>query len=121
VRLACALQRPCAMQTPLQITFRGMDHSDAVEALIRKRAEGLERFHDRITRCHVVVEMPHNRQHKGNTFRIRLDISTPTGEVVASNADATEPAHTDIHAVVRDIFDAARRQLDDGVRRHRAS
>ena len=37
------------MQSPLQVTFRNMQASDAVEANIREKAAKLERFHDRIT------------------------------------------------------------------------
>ena len=36
------------MQLPLQITFRDMEPSEAVEANIRERAERLERFYDHI-------------------------------------------------------------------------
>ena len=44
------------MPIPLQISFRNMDPSPAVEARIRKKAEKLERFHDRIIGCTVVVD-----------------------------------------------------------------
>ena len=53
------------MPIPLQISFRNMDPSPAVEARIRKKAEKLERFHDRIIGCTVVVEAPHRHHHKG--------------------------------------------------------
>jgi ribosome-associated translation inhibitor RaiA len=36
------------MQIPLQISFRNMDPSPAVEERIRKKAAKLQRFHDRI-------------------------------------------------------------------------
>ena len=44
------------MQTPLQITFRDMPVSGAVETKIRERAETLDRFFPNIVACHVVVE-----------------------------------------------------------------
>ena len=34
------------MQVPLEVTFRSMAHSDAIEALVRERVEKLERFFD---------------------------------------------------------------------------
>ena len=107
------------MQIPLQITFRGMDHSDAIESVIRQRAARLERFHDRITRCHVVVDVPHRHHHKGHHYAVRLDITTPTGEVAVTRDPALNDSHKDIHAVIRDAFDAAARQLEDEVRRRR--
>jgi hypothetical protein len=44
-----------AMQVPLEITFRGMDRSEAVEAEIRKHVDSLEHFCDRIISCHVTI------------------------------------------------------------------
>jgi len=53
------------MQIPVQVTFRNMDPSEAVEANVRGKAEKLERFFDRVVSCRVVVESPHRRHHKG--------------------------------------------------------
>jgi ribosome-associated translation inhibitor RaiA len=65
------------MQIPLQITFRGIEQSDAIESIIRERASRLDRFFDRITRCHVTVDMPHQHHHRGNHYAIHIDIQTP--------------------------------------------
>ena len=43
---------------PLEISFRDIDHSPAVETRIRKEAAKLHRFHQRITACRVVVAAP---------------------------------------------------------------
>jgi len=107
------------MQVPLQITFRGMGPSDALAQVVRDRAERLERFHDRISRCHVVVDVPHQHQRKGRHYAVRIDITTPTGEVAVSREQPQDSSHEDIHAVIRDAFDAAARQLEDDVRRRR--
>jgi ribosomal subunit interface protein len=107
------------MQVPLQITFRGMSPSDALAQVVRDRAARLERFHERITRCHVVVDVPHQHQRKGRHYSVRLDITTPTGEVAVSREPPLDASHEDIHAVVRDAFDAAARQLEDDLRRAR--
>ena len=39
------------MKIPLEVTFRGMKHSDAIEAAVRERAEKLERFFPRMISC----------------------------------------------------------------------
>lgn len=109
------------MQTPVQITFRGMSPSEAVEAIIRQRVEWLEGFHDRITRCHVVVDVPQRQQQKGHAYSLRVDITTPTAEIVASSNERGMIAHEDINTVIRHVFDAARRQLEDDARRRRVS
>jgi cold shock CspA family protein/ribosome-associated translation inhibitor RaiA len=107
------------MQLPLQITFRGMGPSDAIESLIRERAARLERFHDRIMRCHVVVELPHQHQRKGGHFAVRIDITTPTGEIAVTHDPKLDHSHEDFNVVVRDAFNTAARRLEDEVRRHR--
>jgi ribosomal subunit interface protein len=107
------------MQLPLQITFRGMDPSEAVEAQIRERTERLDRFHDRITGCRVVVEKAHRHHHKGGTYHIRLDLTVPGREIVVKRDPAENHAHEDIYVAIRDAFDAAKRQLEDHARRQR--
>ena len=65
------------MGMPLEIRFRNMDPSPAVEARIREKAAKLERFHDRIISCTVVVEAPHRHQNKGKLYSVHIDISVP--------------------------------------------
>lgn len=100
------------MQIPLQITFRDMEPSDAVEKAVREKAEKLEQF-TRIMSCRVVVEMINKHQHKGTLYHVSADISVPGGEIVASRDRGINHAHEDIYVAIRDCFDAARRQLQD--------
>ena len=65
------------MQRPLEIRFRQMDPSPAIEARIRKKAAELERFSDRITGCRVTVEKAQRRHHQGNLFRVRMRSTRP--------------------------------------------
>ncbi|MHB0974244.1 MAG: ribosome hibernation-promoting factor, HPF/YfiA family [Thiobacillus sp.] len=102
------------MKTPLQITFRDIEHSDALEAHIREKAGKLETFFAPIMSCRVVVEMPHQHKHQGKFFNVRIDIGVPGSEIVV-NRDR----HEDIYVALRDAFDAAKRQLDDYSRRLR--
>jgi ribosomal subunit interface protein len=96
------------MKTPLQITFRDIEQSDALEAHIREKAEKLETFFEPIMSCRVVVEMPHQHKHQGKFFTVRIDIGVPGKEIVV-NRDK----HEDVYVALRDAFDAARRQLED--------
>ncbi len=57
------------MQFPLEISVPQHGPSPAVEARIREKAAKLERFHDRIIGCTVVVEAPHRSQHKGQALQ----------------------------------------------------
>jgi ribosomal subunit interface protein len=107
------------MQIPLEISFRNMDPSPAVEARIREKAAKLERFHDRIIGCTVVVEAPHKHHHKGKLYSVHIDISLPGKDVVVDRAKPLDHAHEDVYVALRDAFDAAVRQLEDHTRRMR--
>jgi ribosomal subunit interface protein len=107
------------MQIPLQITFHNIEHSDAVEAKIREKAQKLERFAEHITSCRVVVEAPHKHHHKGNLYTVAVDITLPGEEILANRHPDKHQAHQDVYVAMRDAFDAARRQLEDYVRRRR--
>jgi ribosomal subunit interface protein len=103
----------------LQITFRHMDPSPALEERIRQRVEELYQFYDRIVACRVVVEEQHRRQQQGNLFHIRIDLTVPGREIVVGRDAGVNHAHEDAYVAVRDAFDAARRQLEDYVRDRR--
>lgn len=107
------------MQTPLRITFRHMETSPAVEARVREHVEWLERFHDRITGCHVVIERPPAHRHKGAPFDVKIDITVPGDEIVVRSERAEHGAHVDVYVALRDAFDSARRLLQDQAREHR--
>lgn len=100
------------MPNQLQITLHGVTRSEALEHQIRRRAARLGRVHGSITSCRVVVEQPHLHRHQGGQFVVRLQIGVPGGEIVV-NHDHDE----DLYVAVRDAFEAARRQLEDHVRR----
>jgi ribosomal subunit interface protein len=107
------------MQIPLEISFRNMDPSPAVEARIREKAAKLERFHDRIIGCTVVVEAPHKHHHKGKLYSVHIDISLPGKDVVVDRSKPLDHAHEDVYVALRDAFNAAVRQLEDHTRRMR--
>jgi ribosomal subunit interface protein len=107
------------MKLPLQVTFRNMDPSEAMEANIRERAEKLDAFYDQIMGCRVVVEADHHHHQKGNLYHVRIDLTVPGGELVVSREPEQHQAHQDAYVAVRDAFDSARRQLEDYARRRR--
>lgn len=102
------------MQIPLQITYRDIPQSDAIESRIRAKVEKLERLYPRISACRVVLEMPRRHRQQGKLFNVRLDITVPQGEI-AVNRHSNE----DAHVAIREAFDAAGRRLEDYARRQR--
>jgi ribosomal subunit interface protein len=107
------------MQRPLQITFRGMDPSEAVEARIQRKARDLERHYDHITGCDVTVESPHHHQRKGRLYSVRIELHLPDSALVVATEKQQNPAHEDVYVAIRDAFGAAVRQLEDHVRKTR--
>jgi ribosome-associated translation inhibitor RaiA len=108
----------CRMQLPLQIVFEHLEHSDALEANVRKEAARLERFYDRITSARVVMGRPQHRHHKSDTYSVRVHLEVPGGEdIVVSRDPGATGRHEDAHVTIRDAFDAAGRQLQDFVGR----
>lgn len=105
------------MTIPVQVTFKGMDASPALEARIREKAARLERFADRIRRCHVTVEAPHRHHRQGQLYRARIEVVVPRGDIVVTRESPQDHAHEDASVAVRDAFDAAVRQLEDHVRK----
>jgi len=102
------------MQLPLQITFRNIPASEAVEARIRAKAAKLDEFHPRIMSCHVVVEEMDRHHHQGKQFTVRLDIRVPGHELVIDRDH-----HEDVYVALRDAFNAAGRKLEEFARTQR--
>lgn len=107
------------MMRPLQITFRHMSPSPALDARIRKVAARLDTFSGHIMRCHVIVEPPAHHQHQGFLYDFRIDITLPDEEIAIRHAHPADHAHVDAYVALRDAFRAARRRLQDYERKRR--
>lgn len=106
------------METPLEITFRNLDHSDAVEAKVREKVAKLEQVYGRIISCRVTIEQVIRQPTKGKLFRVSIDIAVPGKQVVVGrNSGRRDKAHEDVYVALRDAFNAARRRLDDHARK----
>ncbi|HEX8011521.1 MAG TPA: HPF/RaiA family ribosome-associated protein [Casimicrobiaceae bacterium] len=102
------------MRLPLHISFQGLEHSDAIEAAVRKHAKKLDHFCPDIMRCRVSVILAEKHKHQGKPFAVRIDATIPGRELV-SNREHDE----DVYVALRDAFDDMGRMLEDAVRRRR--
>jgi cold shock CspA family protein/ribosome-associated translation inhibitor RaiA len=107
------------MQLPLQITFHQMEPSAAIEEIIRKKAENLDRFADHIMSCRVVVQPAGKHHEHGNLYQVRLDIKVAGGEIAITHEPGQHTAYRDLNVAIRDAFDSARRLLEDQERSSR--
>lgn len=123
------------MLVPLQITFRNMESSDAIEAKIREEVDKLETFFDHINSCRVVIEIPHHHHERGNLTHVRIDLTVPGKELVIKHEPSLhdrkkqeerikkqlniQAPHKDAYLAISDAFKTARRELQSYARRLR--
>lgn len=107
------------MQLPLQVTFRNIEASPALETRIRELAARLDRFSGHIMRCHVIIEIPHRHKHQGEHFEITIDLTVPGEEIAIKRTHSGQPSHEDAYVALRDAFHAARRKLEEYERERR--
>lgn len=108
------------MSIPLTITFRDLEPSAAAEDFIRTWVSKLETVYDRIERCQVTIERPHQHHHQGQRYHVRVTVAVPGPDIEVTRDHALDGAHEDLYVAIRDAFRAARRQLEDHARRQRA-
>jgi len=114
-----------------------MQPSEAVTARVQAEAAKLNRYFNRITSCRVVVEAPHRHHQRGAPFHLRIDLGVPGEELVINHEPSLSSAlaqrdtgkwlkqleavapHKDMYVTIHDAFKAARRRLEDYVRRLR--
>jgi cold shock CspA family protein/ribosome-associated translation inhibitor RaiA len=96
-----------------------MERDEVIEADVRRHVEKLEEFCDRIMACRVVIDHPHAHRRRGNLYHVRIDLTIPRHELVATRSPDEAHQHEDVHVAIRDAFDALRRRLQDAVRERR--
>ena len=108
------------MRIPLEVTFRHMEPSPAAEARIAEKVAKLEQLYSALTRCHVIVEAPHEHSRQGKLFHVSIDLNVPGGELLVTRGHHHQShAHEDVYVAIRDAFDAAKRRLEDYARQQR--
>lgn len=121
------------------ITFRGLKHSDALDADIRAHVDKLERYYQPIMGCRVLVELAQAHHKHGNHVHVRIDLTVPGEELVVTHDASLHATSKDIEApedtqraephperkhalvAIREAFDVARRRLQDYGRRQRGA
>jgi ribosome-associated translation inhibitor RaiA len=102
------------MQSPLEITFHGVERSEAVEERVREKFKRIEGHFDGITHARIVIEAPQRRTAIPKFFHVRIDIGIPGHKpIVVKHEPDAEHAHTDVMLALRDAFASAQRQVDE--------
>lgn len=96
------------------IHFHGLEKSDAIEAKVRDKVAKLNRHFDRMSACRVVLEAPQRNAAKAKQFRVRIEITVPSGSpIVVTHDREGSSAHEDLPLAIRDAFEAATRKVDE--------
>ncbi|HLS28280.1 MAG TPA: HPF/RaiA family ribosome-associated protein [Opitutales bacterium] len=102
------------MEIPLEVTFRGVDRTPAMEELIAQQAAKLEKLCDHIISLRVAIEKPQEHQQVGNPYRVRLIARIPPGHELVADRDPLERnLHDPLDKVIRDTFYALGRQVKE--------
>lgn len=100
----------------IQITSRGIELSKLQKEEISGKIDRLGKYYERIMRCRVVVEAPHRHKHEGRQFRVCIEMRVPGEDIIVKRQ-----LNEDLDIALRDAFDAARREIEDYVRRQRGA
>jgi ribosome-associated translation inhibitor RaiA len=101
------------MNTPVEIHFHGIEKSEAIEERVRWKVSKLEKHFGRMTRCRVVVEVPHRSPAKPKVYQIKIEISLPQRRpIVVSHEREGSHANEELLLALRDAFEAAVRKID---------
>ena len=126
---------PGLAPVPVQVTFRHLAGSPAVVERVTAEAQKLRRYAEAILRCHAIIAVPHRHHRQGTRYSVHLEITLPGSVVAVAHEPAvhgqasaegrTEKradiggAEADLYVVIHGAFDAARRRLQDQMRRMR--
>jgi ribosome-associated translation inhibitor RaiA/cold shock CspA family protein len=103
------------MQVPVEIAFRNIQPSDAVEADIRDHVQRLERIYGRMTTCRVRVDQRNQNANETIPPVVHIEISVPGYKDIVV---AHEPDHLqrkfqapDLRNAINEAFRIAERRL----------
>jgi ribosome-associated translation inhibitor RaiA len=101
------------MDTPLEIHFHGIEKSQAVEQRVREKVAKLAKHFGRLTRCRVVLEVPHRSPQKPKVYQIKIELGMPGRRpVVVTHEREGSHANEELGLAIRDAFEAALRKVD---------
>lgn len=104
---------------PTELTFRGIDPSDALRDVVLARVARLERFSGDILSCAVVIGRSEHRHRHGNRFDVHVRLKMRGSDIEAGNTPVDDTRHEDAYVAVGDAFDALRRRVQDYAHRRR--
>lgn len=95
------------MKSNADVVYRDLDSSPALNDIIYKKIEKLNRYSDSILHSRVVLDAPHKHKHKGKLYRASIEVGVKGAPITVSQDDPS------VHIAVRDAFSALERKLKE--------
>jgi len=100
---------------PCQITFKGMDPSEAARVEVRGWLDRLGALTTPMIGGQVVIESVDEGRREDRRYHVRMELTMPEGVVVVGPEHPSNGPHEDVYVAIRNAFRAARRQLESSV------
>ncbi len=104
------------MQNPLDIKFKNFNDSKGeIEQIVKDKVEKLNRLHNNVISCHVLIEEIQNEQHSGHAYHIRIDVNIPPHHEIVVTRDPKKGKKGNDHLsqIIRDAFDSTFRKVKE--------
>ena len=93
------------------MTFAGMLATEQARLEVHAWVERLGELTSPMTAGQVLIEAA-DRGRRERQYRVRMDLTMPTGVVVVDHDHPNNRPHEDLYVAIRNAFRAARRQLE---------
>jgi len=100
---------------PVQITYHGVEASQALTELVEERSRHISQLSTRIDGLRVLIDSPHHHHRHGNQYRVRLELTMPKRDLVIDGCADEDP-----YMAVRQAFGTLQRRLTAAQARRQA-
>jgi ribosome-associated translation inhibitor RaiA len=100
------------MDQVLQITYRNVQHSDALENIVSDRFQTLQSQHPSLSMCRVVIEKMHQHHQHPRHYHVRLTAYINGKPLLVGNPHSKAHTNENPYAAVISSFDALDKQVE---------
>jgi ribosome-associated translation inhibitor RaiA len=100
------------MQMPVEIHYRDVEKTDAIDRLVRQKVDKLDRVFDRLISCRVAIERPQKPREGKSPYRVRIEVTAPPGhDLVVRREPGEARSYESLRTILVGAFKAMREQL----------
>jgi ribosome-associated translation inhibitor RaiA len=101
-----------SMQIPVEIHYRDVEKTDAIDRLVRRKVDKLDRLFDSLISCRVAIERPQKPREGKSPYRVRIEVTAPPGhDLVVRREPGESPSYESLRTLLVGAFKAMRDQL----------